>query len=146
MRSPPPLPCFYRVRFALLLGQLRNPFQGTGSRRNRLELIYGYLPLVLFASLAHYLLLGLSEAGQIVPVFWATLGLPIHAASPAWQISPIVIAHPAIIAFLQGISLIAGALLSIVLTQKIGRQSWRKHIPQHSLTIALTVCLWQLII
>ena len=33
-----------------------------------LKLAYGYLPIVLAANLAHYLRLGLSEAGRIIPV------------------------------------------------------------------------------
>ncbi len=131
---------------ALLIDSLRTKLPGTGPRRTFVEMAYGYLPLVLFASLAHYLLLGLGEAGQILPVFWATWGLPIGESSAAWQVSGVAVAHPAVIAFLQGISLIIGALLSVVLTQKIGRQSWQSLIPQHATTIGLTVCLWQLIL
>ena len=123
---------------ALLIDRLRTALQGTGSQRTFLELAYGYLPLLLFASLAHYLLLGLSEAGQILPVFWATLNMPAVGSSVA--------AHPAVIAFLQGTALVFGALLSVVLTQKIGRQPWLKLIPQHGLTLGLTVILWQLIV
>lgn len=117
---------------------VRSQLQGTGVTRTFLELAYGYLPLLLFASLAHYLLLGLSEAGQIVPVFWATWGLPVAGGSIA--------AHPAVIAFLQGVALICGAFLSILLTQKIGRQSWLKLMPQHGMTLGFTVLLWQLIV
>ena len=123
---------------ALLVDRLRTALQGTGSQRTFLELAYGYLPLLLFASLAHYLLLGLSEAGQILPVFLATLNMPAVGIS--------VTAHPAVIAFLQGTALVFGALLSVVLTQKIGRQPWLKLIPQHGLTLGLTVILWQLIV
>lgn len=117
---------------------VRSQLQGTGATRTFLELAYGYLPLLLFASLAHYLLLGLAEAGQIVPVFWATWGLPMAGGS--------LVAHPAVIAFLQGVALIFGAFLSILLTQKIGRQSWRKLVPQHGMTVGFTVLLWQLIV
>ncbi|MGB7086540.1 MAG: cyclic nucleotide-binding domain-containing protein [Phormidesmis sp.] len=127
---------------ALLIDRLRAQLQGTGPTRTFLELAYGYLPLVLFASLAHYLLLGLSEAGQIVSVFMATWQLPI-AGSGFGQGA---IAHPAVIAFLQGTALISGAFLSIILTQKIGRQPWLKLMPQHSVTIGLTVLLWQLVV
>ncbi|MGB3295924.1 MAG: cyclic nucleotide-binding domain-containing protein [Phormidesmis sp.] len=123
---------------ALLIDQLRSRLQGTGPNRTFLALAYGYLPLVLFATLAHFLLLGLSEAGQIVPVFWATWGLPAQGGE--------MVAHPAVIAFLQGTALIFGAFLSILLTQKIARQPWLKLIPQHSLTLALSVILWQLIV
>ncbi len=123
---------------ALLVDRLRKQFQGTGSQRNFLELAYGYLPLVLFASLAHFLLLGLSEAGHILPVFQTTLGLPAVASS--------LTAHPAVISFLQGTALVFGALLSVMLTQKIGRQSWLKLAPQHGVTVGFTFLLWQLIV
>ncbi|MEM9005560.1 MAG: sigma 54-interacting transcriptional regulator, partial [Cyanobacteria bacterium P01_F01_bin.86] len=43
------------------LGKTRKP-------RPFIELAYGYLPLVLLATLAHYLRLGLTEAGRILPV------------------------------------------------------------------------------
>jgi transcriptional regulator with AAA-type ATPase domain/NAD-dependent dihydropyrimidine dehydrogenase PreA subunit len=123
---------------ARLVDQLRSRFQGTGQNRNFLALAYGYLPLLLFASLAHYLLLGLTEAGQIVPVFWATWG----GSGPGGSI----VAHPAVIAFLQGTALIFGAFLSIVLTQKIARQPWPKLAFQHGFTVGATVLLWQLIV
>lgn len=123
---------------ALLLDKLRSLLQGTGPNRTFLELAYGYLPLVLFASLAHFLLLGLSEAGQIIPVFQATWGLPAQGGE--------IVAHPAVIAFLQGTALVTGAFLTIVLTQKIGRQSWLKLAPQHGVTLALSAILWQLIV
>lgn len=123
---------------ALIINPIRTQLQGTGSNRTFLELAYGYLPLVLFASLAHYLLLGLSEAGQIIPVFQSTWGLSTTGYSAT--------AHPAVIAFLQGTALIFGAFLSIVLTQKIGRQSWLKLIPQHGVTLGFTLLLWQLIL
>ena len=123
---------------ALLFDQIRVRLQGTGAKRDFLTLAYGYLPLVLLASLAHYLLPGLSEAGRIVSVFWATIGQPATG--------PEVIAHPAVIAFLQGTSLLLGACLTILLTQQIGRQSWLKLIPQHSLTLGFTLLFWQLIV
>ena len=124
---------------AVLANQLRTQFQGTGPSRSFLTLAYGYLPLLLFASLAHYLLLGLSEAGQIVPIFWATWG---SFADTSFSLT----AHPAVIAFLQGSALLMGAILSILLTQKIGRQPWIKLLPQHSVTVSITVLLWQLIV
>jgi len=135
------LALFLPGAIALATNQLRTLTQGpqkTFPQRTFLDLAYGYLPLVLFASLAHYLLLGLSEAGQILPIFWATWGLPATGATLA--------AHPAVISFLQGSALIAGALLSMVLTQKIGRQPWRQLMPQHSVTIGLSLLLWQLIV
>jgi hypothetical protein len=86
------------------------------TRRPRpfIEWVYGLLPLVLLGSLAHYLPLGLFEGGRILPVGAATIGI----AAP--QLS-VLVAHPAVVAFLQGTALLAGALLSVLLTQKITR-------------------------
>jgi hypothetical protein len=104
-----------------------------------LELAYGYSPLVLGGTLAHYLRLGLSEAGQILPVTWATLGL-------AGEGLPILITHPAVVAFLQGVTLITAALLSIALTQKIARQPLARILPQHLGTVLIGISLWLLIV
>jgi transcriptional regulator with AAA-type ATPase domain/NAD-dependent dihydropyrimidine dehydrogenase PreA subunit len=104
-----------------------------------IELAYGYLPLVLGASLAHYLRLGLTEAGRILPVTLATFGYGQISA-------PVVVAHPAVITFLQGVTLLASALLSIVLTQKIARQPLLKLLPQHLAIMGLTILLWQVIL
>jgi polyferredoxin len=107
--------------------------------RSFVELAYGYLPLVLAANLAYYLHLGLSEAGQIIPLTFATFGLKIANA-------PVLIAHPAVIAFLQGTVLILGAILSIVLTQKIARQSFKILIPQHLTILFLGFTLWNVLL
>jgi transcriptional regulator with AAA-type ATPase domain/NAD-dependent dihydropyrimidine dehydrogenase PreA subunit len=103
------------------------------------ELAYGYLPLVWLANLAHYLRLGLGEAGKILPVSMATFGLRVEGL-------PILVAHPAVISFLQGVSLIFGALISLWLTQKMGRQPLKVLWPQHLVTLILTWSLWQLIL
>jgi transcriptional regulator with AAA-type ATPase domain/NAD-dependent dihydropyrimidine dehydrogenase PreA subunit len=113
-------------------------FQGTGKSRPFLELAYGYLPLVLGGNLAHYLQLGLGEAGKILPVTWATLGYG-RANLPIW------VAHPAVIAFLQATTLIATVVLSIVLAQKISRQSFWRMLPQHGMAIAIGVGFWSVI-
>ncbi|MGB3570543.1 MAG: AAA family ATPase, partial [Phormidesmis sp.] len=141
---------FLPSAIALLADQIRNRLQGQGPNRSFLTLAYGYLPLLLFASLAHYLLLGLSEAGQILPTFWATWP-PNITSSLTGTIAELITslsvsAHPAVIAFLQGVSLIAGAVLSLIFTQKMGRQPWQKLLPQHSVTLGLTLLFWQLII
>ena len=107
--------------------------------RRFIELAYGYLPLVLAGNLAHYLRMGLGEGGKILPVTMATFGL--DGAS-----LPILIAHPAVIAFLQGSCLISGILFSILLTQKIARQPIKYLLPQHLATIFLVVGMWQIIV
>ncbi|MEO0985840.1 MAG: AAA family ATPase, partial [Cyanobacteria bacterium J06639_14] len=114
------------------LGKTRKP-------RPFIELAYGYLPLVLLATLAHYLRLGLTEAGRILPVGTATIGL-------SGVNLPILVAHPAVVAFLQGTCLVTGALLAIALTQKIARYPLRLMLPQHICTLSLTASLWWLIV
>ncbi|MBX2865765.1 MAG: cyclic nucleotide-binding domain-containing protein [Leptolyngbyaceae cyanobacterium MAG.088] len=106
--------------------------------RPLIQVSYGWLPIVLLSSLAHYLSLGLTEAGRIIPVSLASFGLA--------STGPVAVAHPAVIAFLQGVSLLVGAMLSILLTQRIAQQSWLKLAPLHGLTVAMTAILWQLIV
>ena len=100
-----------------------------------ITLAYGYLPLVLGGNLAHYVKLGLEEGGQIIPVTFATFG----------QIGnnlPSFIAHPAVIIFLQGTTLIVALLITIFLTQKIAKRPIRSLIPQHLASLCLLVTLW----
>ncbi|NEO95425.1 MAG: 4Fe-4S binding protein, partial [Moorea sp. SIO3G5] len=103
------------------------------------KLAYGYLPLVLAGNLAHYWRLGLGEGGRILPVMFATFGLSGEGL-------PVLVAHPAVIAFLQGTTLIAGVLLSLLLTQKIGRQPFSLLLPHHVGTIVLGISLWWIIV
>jgi polyferredoxin len=102
--------------------------------RKFIELAYGYLPLVLAGNLAHYLQLGLGEGGRILPIAFATFGLNGDNL-------PILVAHPAVISFLQGTTLIVGGILTIILTQNIARQPVKFLIPQH-LTSVILVGLW----
>ena len=94
---------------------------------------------MLGGNLAHYLRLGLGEGGRILPVTFATFGL-------SGDQLPILVAHPAVIDFLQGATLIFSVLLTVVLTQKIARQSMRSQMTQHLAAIGLGVSLWALII
>jgi hypothetical protein len=107
--------------------------------RRFVELAYGYLPLVLGGNLAHYLRLGLGEGGRILPVTFATFGLNGEQL-------PILLAHPAVIAFLQGATLIFSVLLTVVLTQKIARQPMRSLFWQHLAAIGLGASLWAIIV
>ncbi len=102
-----------------------------------IELAYGYLPLVLAGNLAHYLELGLNEAGKIWPVTMATFGLNDYNL-------PILVAHPAVISFLQGTSLVFGVLCSVILTQKIARQSFKFLLPQHLVIIIFAFSMGQI--
>ena len=100
-----------------------------------MELAYGYLPLVLGGNLAHYLRLGLGESGRVLPVSLATFGY-------SSQELPVVVAHPAVTAFLQGTTLVFSVLLTVILTQKIARQPLRLLLPQHLGTVMLAAGLW----
>jgi polyferredoxin len=107
--------------------------------RSFIELAYGYLPLVLFGTLAHFLRLGLTEAGQVLPVTLATFGYSGAGL-------PVAVADPVIIAFLQAVSLILGVWLSMFLTQRIARQPFLSLLPQHLSAIALGSMLWKVIV
>ncbi|MEO0539883.1 MAG: cyclic nucleotide-binding domain-containing protein [Cyanobacteria bacterium P01_A01_bin.105] len=135
------LALFCPLGLAWVTHQTIKLLQPTLAARPWVQLAYGYLPLVLFGNLAHYLQLGLTEAGQIIPVSLATLG-----QSGAGAGSLILVAHPAVIAFLQGTCLVLGSSLSIVLTRKIARQPLGKLWPQYGAILGFTAVLWQLIV
>ena len=103
------------------------------------KLAYGYLPLVWAANLAHYLRLGLFEGGRIIPVSLATFG-GSGANLPVW------VAHPAVVAFLQGTVLIIGMGLSLWLLQRITRQPVRSTVLFHGCTVLFGLSLWNLIL
>ncbi|NJL83216.1 MAG: 4Fe-4S binding protein, partial [Chloroflexaceae bacterium] len=117
--------------------QLFSQFQRQLKPRRFVELAYGYLPLALAANLAHYLPLGLGEAGKILPVAAITFGFTGVGL-------PTLVAHPAAIAFLQGSLLLLGILLAMVLTPKIARQPLKFLLPQHLSAVILGWGLWQL--
>lgn len=121
------------------VNKLIGRFNSKYKPRRFVELAYGYLPLVLAGNLAHYLRLGLNEGGRILPVTMATFGL--NGAS-----LPILVAHPAVIAFLQGTSLIIGVVLSVLLTQKIARQQFKYLLPQYMAVVTLAFGMWQVIV
>lgn len=129
------------LAIASLIPPITHRFQHFLQRKPRpfVEMAYGYLPLVLGSSLAHYLDLGLTEAGRILPVTLATFGLSSIDL-------PILVAHPAVVNFLQGATLMAAVALTLLLTQKIGRQSFWTLLPQHLTTIALAAVFWWLIV
>jgi transcriptional regulator with AAA-type ATPase domain/NAD-dependent dihydropyrimidine dehydrogenase PreA subunit len=98
------------------------------------ESSYGYLPLVLGGSLAHYCRMGLQESGRLLPVTAATFGWS-GANWPAW------VADPAVIAFLQTVSLILGLLTTILLAQKIAKRPFWSLLPQHLAATGLAIGL-----
>ena len=120
-----------------LLAQLLINLVSKSKSLKFIDLAYGYLPLVLAGNLAHYLDLGLNEAGRILPVTMATIGLNGNNL-------PIFVAHPAVINFLQGTSLVFGVLCSVILTQKIARQSFKFLLPQHLVIVFLAFAMSQI--
>jgi len=124
---------------ALIAHTIMRWFNRSCKPRPFVELAYGYLPFVLGANLAHYLRLGLTEAGRVLPVTFATFGLGTANL-------PIAVAHPAVIAFLQATTLIAAFWLSVVLTQKIARQPILKLLPQHLALAAIATFTWKIMI
>jgi polyferredoxin len=124
------IPYLGHCSFRLVTPQPPRPF---------VELAYGYLPLVLGGTLAHYLRLGLTEAGQILPVTLATFGYA-SASLPSYS------AHPAVIAFLQATTLVVSVGLTLWLSQKISRQPFWSLLPQHLTALVLAVGLWRLIV
>ncbi len=104
-----------------------------------LELAYGYLPLVWAGNLAHYLPWGLGEGGKLLPVAAATIGFNGGSL-------PILVAHPAVIAFLQGVVILFGLGVSLWLSQRIARQSFKLLWPhQFGLGLVAGACWWVLL-
>ncbi|WP_421658481.1 sigma 54-interacting transcriptional regulator [Leptothermofonsia sp. ETS-13] len=103
------------------------------------ELAYGYLPLVLGANLAHYLRLGLTEMGRIIPVTFATFGFGRANL-------PVAVAHPAVVAFLQAVTLIFAFWFSVFLTQKIARQPFWRLLPQYLAMVAIGSLIWKVVV
>jgi transcriptional regulator with AAA-type ATPase domain/NAD-dependent dihydropyrimidine dehydrogenase PreA subunit len=102
-------------------------------------LAYGYLPLVWGGSLAHYWRLGLQEGGRVIPIAFATFG-QIRDDLPSF------VGDPAVISFLQGLTLIVSLLVTIFVTQKIAKRSIKSLMPQHLASLCLMVSLWYAIV
>ncbi|KAL6765626.1 sigma-54 interaction domain family [Haematococcus lacustris] len=99
---------------------------------------YGYLPLVWAATLAHYEKPLLSEAGRVLQVAGAMVG---------WSASsdlPYLAAHPAVIAFIQGSTLLLGTAAALALTRKLGGVPWSSLLPQTALITLACAELWVL--
>ena len=82
--------------------------------------------------------LGLGEAGTILPLTLATFGLTDTTL-------PVLIAHPAVVAFLQGCVLVLGVFAALVITRKIGRQSLKILWPQYGAVMLLAWLMSQII-
>lgn len=107
------------------------------------RLAYGWLPFTWAAILAHYEDWGLSEAGTVARVAAAGVGLP-----QTWvDAVPSVAAHPAVVDFLQGTTLLAGLALGSALTVRYAwRRPWYAWAPQVGAMAVVTAELWALIV
>lgn len=107
------------------------------------RLAYGYLPLTWAATLAHYEESALREAGTVGRVFAEGLpGLP-----SAWvEAVPSFTADPAVVAFVQGATLLTGLALGLGLTRKIGGRPWKDIGLQCVGMVGVTAELWWLIV
>jgi transcriptional regulator with AAA-type ATPase domain/NAD-dependent dihydropyrimidine dehydrogenase PreA subunit len=121
------------------LGWLWYKGQGRSQPQSFVRVAYGYLPLVWAANLAHYLRLGLFEGGRVLPVSLATFGMS-GGHLPVW------VAHPAVVAFLQGVTLLLGMGLSIGLTQKIARRPLAYRLASYGCMVGLGTSLWWLVV
>jgi NAD-dependent dihydropyrimidine dehydrogenase PreA subunit len=108
-----------------------------------LDLSYGYLPLVWAATLAHYLAPLLLEAGHTLPIAARTFAPLTGALEP---LLPAFEADSAVVAFLQGSTLLFGAGASLVLSRRVAGQPWRTIAPQCALIAAFTAEVWHLIL
>lgn len=59
---------------------------------------------------------------------------------------PQVVAHPAVVAFVQGATLLAGAGASLVLTRRLAGQPWASVAAQCGLVALFTAEFWYLIV
>lgn len=101
-----------------------------------LNLSYGYLPLVWGATLAHYEAPFMEEAGRVLPVAAVTFGMAPDVAS----VLPTLTAHPAVVEFVMGSTLLATSALSLMLTRRLGN-SWVSVLPQ---CVGISVLLGEL--
>jgi hypothetical protein len=104
-----------------------------------LELSYGFLPLVWAGTLAHYEELFMVEAGRILPVAAKTFGF-----EAPWL--PTLVAHPAVVAFAQGVTLLFGTAASLGLLRRVARQPWKTIAPHCAVALLIMAELWHLII
>jgi polyferredoxin len=107
-----------------------------------LELSYSYMPLTWAATLAHYEEQMLLELGRLLPVTARTFGL----GAAFGERLPAVQAHPAVVAFLQGATLLVGCGATLALSRRLAARPWVEIAPQCLVTLALTAELWWLMV
>ncbi len=108
-------PLLPRLAFALLA--LCLPAAAFLLVRRRLAL-YALLPLVWALLLAHHLVLGMAEGGQLLPVSLAPLHTDPAARLPAWS------ADPHVIGFCQSVVVLLGGLGSCLMVRRMLQPTW----------------------
>lgn len=115
--------------------------RAAGSRGNFVREAYSYLPLCWLASIAHYLDLGMGEAGSILPAAARMVGLVDLAPR-----LPVLVASPEVIDFSQGLCVVVGCLSSLVLLRVLARRPWLEIGWQCGGMIVLSAQLWWLLL
>ncbi|CAJ1374740.1 unnamed protein product [Effrenium voratum] len=112
------------------------------------ELAYSYLPLTWLASLAHWLELGMTEAGLLLPTAARTATFFVPAVGDAVDPAalPTLVFAPAAVALVQGALLLAAAGFSLQLYSKLGSKDAPFAWVHQLMILALTWELWQLIL
>lgn len=110
------------------------------------RIAYAYLPLTWAATLAHYEDWGLREAGTVARVLARSLEddglLPPSIA----ELVPAPVADPAVVAFVQGATLVAGAAGSAALARRLGARPWVQLTPHLAGIALVTAELWSLLV
>ena len=107
------------------------------------EEAYAYLPLCWLGLLAHFLDLGLGEAGKVLPVAARSFGFESIATS---GFLPELVADEHVISFCQGTCILAGTAWSLVLLRYNAKRTWKEIAPQTLAIVLLGSQLWDLIV
>lgn len=107
------------------------------------EEAYAYVPLCWLGLLAHFLDLGMGEAGKVLPVAARTFGLERIATS---GFLPELVADDHVISFCQGACILAGTVWSLVLLRYNAKRPWKEITPQALTILLLGSQLWTLIV
>lgn len=111
----------------------------SASYKSFVDSAYGYLPLVWAANLAYWSSLFFNEAGRVLPVAAATIGMDMP-----WL--PQVVMDPHIIAFIQWCVLAFGGVASVILSIFITQRPLRDLVPQAVAIVGLDALVAWLVI
>ncbi len=130
---------------AYTVAQIIHAVAGSNNTRVNpfIEESYAYVPLCWLGLLAHFLDLGMAEAGQVLQVASRTFGLSTVVASDAL---PSLVADSHVISFCQGICILAGTTWSLVLLRYNSSKPWLYVAPQAATIFLLGAQMWDLIV